>query len=227
MLDSMRGDMSAQGADASLPATTNHKAGDVYRSNDLPYLYMFNGSSWVKYPVGGKVLLEQHAASGSATLDFTTAITSAFDEYEFEIVSLVPANDGVELLMTLSTNGGSSFSSTTYNSILLQFATNAASGQPAGPTSSFRLNNGFTNVGNYSLCGSYTLYNPLSSSLYKILKGMSYGRISSGDSRFFRMELIGEWETTTAVNAVRFALSSGNIASGTIRCYGIAKGVTI
>ena len=31
------------------------------------------------------------------------------------------------------------------------------------------------------------------------------------------------WVTTTAVDAVQFLFASGNIASGTIRCYGVEK----
>ena len=35
--------------------------------------------------------------------------------------------------------------------------------------------------------------------------------------------MAGLWGTTTAVNAIRFLMDSGNIASGTISLYGIKK----
>jgi hypothetical protein len=33
----------------------------------------------------------------------------------------------------------------------------------------------------------------------------------------------GQWQDTTAITAVRFLFSSGNISSGTVRVYGIVK----
>ena len=46
---------------------------------------------------------------------------------------------------------------------------------------------------------------------------------NSGDGNSYHYTGGLNWATTTAYNALRFAFSSGNIASGTIRVYGIAK----
>ena len=60
---------------------------------------------------GALTLLEQHTASASSSLDFTTAITSTYDEYLIEFVGIVPATDAVEMQLRMSTNGGSSYDS--------------------------------------------------------------------------------------------------------------------
>ena len=64
---------------------------------------------------GALVLLEQHTASASATLDFTSCISSTYDDYLVEGLSLVPATNAVNFTMQVSTDGGSTWASTTYN----------------------------------------------------------------------------------------------------------------
>ena len=54
-------------------------------------------------------LLEEHTASSSATLDFTTAITSAYDIYQFEFINIIPATNGALFNMRVSTDGGSTY----------------------------------------------------------------------------------------------------------------------
>ena len=58
---------------------------------------------------GGLVLLEQHTASASASLDFTTGITSTYDQYIVEIIQIVPTTDAVPIALQVSTDGGSSY----------------------------------------------------------------------------------------------------------------------
>src|SRR3569833_11598 len=60
----------------------------------------------------GLVLLEQHTASASASLVFTTCISSTYDEYQIQIVNLVPATNAVALYLAFSTDGGSTYDTT-------------------------------------------------------------------------------------------------------------------
>jgi hypothetical protein len=46
---------------------------------------------------------------------------------------------------------------------------------------------------------------------------------NSGDGNRYEYRGGGEHRTAEAIDALRFAFSSGNIASGTIRVYGLAK----
>ena len=71
------------------------------------------------------------------------------------------------------------------------------------------------------VCGHLRLFDPASASRYKTVEGMTRYL----DVEPFRLAQIvsGSYESTTAVNALQFLFSSGNIASGTIRIYGLEK----
>lgn len=175
---------------------------------------------------GALVLLEQHAASASAQLDFTTAISATYDEYLIEFVNIIPATAGASLQLTMSTDGGSTFDTAAnyawgifvfdYNFIT---TTGVGAGGNSGQ-SNIRALHSMATTANYSTSGSMRLFNP-GGSIYKSIMGDFVGR--QNDGNFYRGCLTGAYLSTTAVNAFRFAMSSGNITSGTIRVYGIAK----
>lgn len=176
-------------------------------------------------PGGAIVLLEQHTASASATLDFTTAISSLYDEYLIEFINVVPATTNVQFELLCSTNGGVSYdTSALYVASLLAFNSGGSgvAGQAIGsPTSALELSAGaqVANTATYGVSGRIALFNPLSTSLHKIFSGDFIYNAGVFQAIAFR----GEYQSTTAVNALRFLFSSGNIASGTIRIYGVAK----
>src|SRR5258706_4467449 len=60
---------------------------------------------------GGLVLLESHAASSSTTLDFTTFITSTYDEYVIEGVDIIAGTTASSILMRIGTGGGPTYDS--------------------------------------------------------------------------------------------------------------------
>jgi hypothetical protein len=179
---------------------------------------------------GALVLLEQHTGAGSASLDFTTAFSSTYDEYLIEAVNLIPATNGVQGLIRFSTDGGATYDSganyqwansiqtpsggTGFTSVAS--ATGATSLPPAGTT----------NIANTAVGGglrfSARLFDPLSATAHKALVGEGTLR-NSGDSNHYRLSFAGYYISATAVNAMRFLFSSGNVASGTIRIYGVAK----
>jgi hypothetical protein len=173
---------------------------------------------------GALVLLQSLTASSSATLDFDSCITSAYDDYEIHLIDVIPATNGSNFEFVLSTNGGSSFDTTTanYNSLYNNGWVNSSSG---GGTNNVLPNiSGIGNGTGQSLCGRIRLYNPLGSS-YKKMEWhavMYYTAVSS-----LLNQTGGSWYlNTSAVNAIRFLFSSGNIASGTIRVYGVANSST-
>jgi len=53
--------------------------------------------------------IEEHTASNSTSLQFTSCFTSAYDEYKIEIVNLLPATNSVTFNLNFSTNGGTSY----------------------------------------------------------------------------------------------------------------------
>jgi hypothetical protein len=175
----------------------------------------------------GMTLVEQYTASSSASLNFTTCISATYDEYRFEFVNVVPATNAVEMYMQVSTDGGSSWvAGTSYTSWWWGFSTGGAT--QGGGTSRGALRMGETtawhNSSLYGVVGYVNLYSPASTALHKQIEGKVSGKYNNaGSPASYGSIFGGTYDNTTAVNAVRFLFASGNIASGTIRCYGLAK----
>lgn len=169
------------------------------------------------------VWLQTQTASGSATLDFTGFVSGTYTNYLFILQNIVPATNNVDLWMRVSTDGGSTWKAgaSDYNSTLFAFA---ATGQAGGGGTNDRMM--VRNTGEMSntssrggVSGEVFLFNPASSSIEKRIVGhFSYWTTQSVGS-----EMRGQYLASTAVDGFRFLFSSGNIASGTIRVYGIAN----
>lgn len=169
---------------------------------------------------GALVLLEQHAASSSASLDFTS-ISATYDEYVIEIVNLVNGSAAIPMIR-LSTDGGSSYDSGSNYDWGYAFNYSGGSGTIFGASASgvqWRDAN-TTLAANGSWNGTFRLFAP-GGALYKHLNGDIACRDSSAGVVFFHGG--GQYKSTSAVDALSVVMSSGNIASGTVRLYGVAK----
>lgn len=173
---------------------------------------------------GALVLLEQHTASSSASLNFTTVISSTYDEYLIELVNIVPETNSVNFYMRMSTNGGSSYD----NSGIYSYATfganrfGYASAGNDGTATQIQMNQSvIANTSAGGISGHLRLFSPGSTSLHKRIKG-EFGLVIVSPADETDM-FTGAYKSTTAVNAFQFLFSSGNIASGNIRVYGVAK----
>lgn len=173
------------------------------------------------------VLLEQHTASSSASLAFTTGITSTYDEYMIEVVNLKPATDAQAAFMQFSTDGGATYATTSYR--YLHNYTTITSGGSASPGAGGSISDtGIVDIGNLpnsgtgnGLTGSIRLFNPLSGAQEtSIIADFLW---LHSDTNRYSIHWAGVYTPTTAVNAFRFLFGSGNIASGTVRLYGLAK----
>lgn len=187
---------------------------------------------------GGLTLLESHTASASATLDFATrnatgqsgaTFQSDYDDYLIEIVDIVPGTSETEFNLRFSTDGGSTFSTSTYEYVGIANSSGnvgiSSSGLvSSGGTTEIKLFTLVDATQSYGVNGSVRFRNPLSASLNKSVEFQISAPLKSGATvRRYMSNGSGFWATTTAVNAIRFLFSSGNIASGTIRVYGLAK----
>jgi hypothetical protein len=173
-------------------------------------------------PAGGDgalVLLQTYTASASASLDITSVIDSTYDTYQFQFQNLVPASNS-RLRMLVSTDNGSTWdTSNVYRWTRLTYQ-----GTSTGPTNNEwdwqSANDTLVSGGSYN--GTFWLVNPLSSTLNKIMygqftvdEGVTVGWVPSSWG--------GTWRSTTAVNALQVKFVSGNITSGVVRVYGVAK----
>lgn len=180
-----------------------------------------NGSS----SGGGIVFREGYTASSSSALTFTSCISSDYDTYEIVVTNVRPATNNADLLMQVSTDGGSTWYTTaTYQNDWQVFRTGGISASQSAATASswdlsrFDISNDATRGG---LNATYRLYNP-GGSTYKRLTGQGelWGETDTYNIGF---SIRGNIDSATAVNAFKVYMSSGNIASGSVRCYGLAK----
>ena len=173
---------------------------------------------------GGRVLLQQQTASASATLDFTTSISSTYDDYEIRIVGLIPATNAVVLQMRVSTDGGSTYLSTNIYSHG-GIRSNAGGSVAFGTNSTSQFNLG-SSQGNQSdnggFSGTVSLFAPADTARFKQIKTDAIEAATSATG-YSTLSGSGTVQSAAAVNAFRFLFSSGNIASGTIRVYGLTK----
>lgn len=167
---------------------------------------------------------ESHTASASAALNFTTCISSTYNQYQIVFEDVLPATNSVGLIMQVSTDGGSSYDTgNNYTTEAWIFNTSATAVVGATSTSGFNVGGSnpgsISNTSNYGVRGSIILSNPNSAASYKSLTGT----VGSFDSAWFTAVIGGIWKNNAAMNAFRIQFTSGNIASGTVRCYGLAK----
>jgi hypothetical protein len=193
---------------------------------------LYNGSAWVNGAVGSMVLLASATASNSASIDFTSAIDSTYDEYVIFFNNVVPATNGAQLYMRVSTDSGSTwksggtdygYTSTGLNSAgtAVSIASNGAAWMQIAGTSTADF--GLGNAAGRSSRGRVEISLPSSSSINKKL-GWKTGWSSEGGTNYlYTLSGEGEYRATTAINGIRFLMSSGNITSGSFYLYGIKK----
>lgn len=172
---------------------------------------------------GALVLLEQHTAAASASLDFTTGITSTYDSYVMQLINILPASAAQNLQFRVSTDAGVSYDTTgAYYGALDINPNTGASGvtQTNAATAGVVFPAVDNTASSGGVSGEVRLFNPLSAAIRK------HATVHVLGSRAADVAVatgIIVWNTITAVNAIRFLFASGNITSGTIRLYGVAK----
>lgn len=168
-------------------------------------------------------LLEQHTASSSATLDFTSFISSTYDEYLFEFVDVRPSTTN-SLLLRCSVGGTfDSGSFYTTSQFAFSYLGSAAGGQSITTSILVAPFAGRTLIttANLSGQGSFRLYAPQGAN-YKRFIGMVM--VPDSVTTVPQPLMVGwEYQSTSAIDGIRFFTSSGTIASGDFRVYGIGK----
>jgi hypothetical protein len=199
-----------------LPASLNN--------NSISNVTAYNAS----VSQGNMVLISSQTASNSASISFTTGLDSTYKEYQFWFINIRSATDSTEFSFNMSTDSGSNYNVTKTSTHFLSYHNEAdtdagvayeTAGDLAQSTSDQII--GF-NVGNgadecYS--GTLQLFNPSSTTYVKhfISNSNSYEASNLSSNSF----TAGYGNTTSAINAVQFKFSSGNIADGTILLFGI------
>jgi hypothetical protein len=177
----------------------------------------------------GITLISSQTASSSASISFT-GIDSTYRTYLFKFINMHPQTNGVRFLFNLSTDGGSSYNVTKTSSFFQAYHNEADSATNLNYDTSHDLAQGTgyqdmhtTGIGNdndQSCSGYMYLFSPSNTTFVKhfLVNNNIYH-----DGDYLINSFIGGYgNTTSAVNAIDFKMSSGNIDSGTIHMYGIA-----
>jgi hypothetical protein len=185
--------------------------------------------------LGAMTLIKTLTASSSATLAFVDGASSVvlddtYPIYKFEYINCHPATDNVDFSVNFSADTGSNYNiekTSTYayaekgeNDSGGGFGYNGSGNRDLANGTGFQTL--MTNVGadaDQSLSGELLLYNPSSTTFVKHF--ISRNTCSIKNDYNLTTLVAGYGNTTSAVDAVQFKMSSGNIDAGTIKLYGI------
>lgn len=180
-------------------------------------------------PTDNLILISTQTASSSATISFTTGIDSTYDEYIFKFINIHPSVDGGRFEFNLSTDSGSNYNvtkTTTYfyayhneadTSAAVEYDTDADLAQSTG----YQRIQFVGNANDENLSGTLQLFNPSSTVYVKHFIGNINNYLNTDYS--VNAFIAGYGNTTSAINAIRFQFSSGNIDDGIIKLYGVKK----
>jgi len=178
---------------------------------------------------GAMTLLETQTASSSSTISFTSGIDSTYDEYVFKFINIHPATNNASFKFNMSIDAGSNYNVTKTTTFFQAAHREDGSGGGVSYEASQDLAQGtgvqtlIADVGNGNdECGSGCLYlfNPSNTTFVKNF--ISVGSNYNGDDYVNNPFSAGYANTTSAVDAIQFSMSSGNIDSGVIKLYGIS-----
>jgi hypothetical protein len=177
----------------------------------------------------GITLISSQTASNSASISFTSGLTSTYKAYKFVFSNIHPATDEVNFQFNLSTDSGSNYNvtktTTVFNSINFENDSYASldysSGTDLSQSTAYQRLVGNSQLGNgadESLSGSLQLFAPSSTTYVKhFIADVNYYEFRNASYRTF---VVGYGNTTSAINAINFQMTSGNF-DGTIYLYGI------
>ena len=179
---------------------------------------------------GGSLnFISKSTASSSSSIEFTSGIDSSYNEYIFYFVSMHPSTDLVSFQFNMSTDGGSSYNVTKTSTFFRAFHTeddtsNAlqyyAPSDLAQSTSDQILCQAGGNANDEGVSGFLHIFNPSDTTFVKHFIGT--GLTASLNATQQQFHIAGYGNTTSAVNAIKFQMSSGTIDTGDIILYGVS-----
>ena len=183
---------------------------------------------------GALVHIKTLTASSSSTLSFvdgsdSVVLDNTYPIYKFEYINIHPSAQGGQLTINFR-DGGTDYDATKTSTVFQAHHKEDDSQAALGYNDSKDLAQGTgaqiltvdgMNDNDSSICGYVILYNPSSTTFVKHFIGDSQGMGDSSPPSTMQRLVAGYANVTAAIDGVQFAMSSGNIDSGTIKMYGI------
>ena len=195
--------------------------------NAIKYNVNYKGFAGALVP-----LFSTSFTSATGTVQITSGITSAFDEYLFLFNDIRPATDNRGLVFRGSTDGGSSYgietTSTVFRSSAQESGGNGALSynteqDVAESTGMIPLISENANDSDQALCGILRLYNPAGTTFVKhFLSTGSQTESGGGSDDYSSLKMVsGYMNTPSAINALKFEMNAGNMEAGNIQMFGV------
>ena len=184
--------------------------------------------------LGAMVHIKTLTASNSANLSFvhgssSVVLDSTYPLYMFKFINIHPASH-TEFAFNTSIDSGSN-----YNVAKMTTTTSAyhGEGDQGGPnyyyidedlaqgTGVARISGDIYTDNDSSMSGEMFLFSPSSTTFVKHFTSDTQRMDHSSTGYSNQWKCAGYTNTTSAVNAIQFSMVTGNIASGTIKLYGI------
>jgi len=178
---------------------------------------------------GSLVLLATQTASSSANLDFTSSIDSTYKEYIFKYINIHPAS--IAQLTVNFRDGGSNFDATKTTTAFNPYHNEDGSDGSVSYRTAWDLAQSTSDQiiaqelgnGNDECASGYLhLFDPSNTTFVKHFIGVTNYYQNFGKTGPFGIYYAGYCNTTSAIDGVRFKMSSGNIDAGTIKMYGVS-----
>jgi hypothetical protein len=175
----------------------------------------------------GITFISSQTANNSSSISFTSGLTSTYKAYKFVFKDIHPRTDTAAFQFNMSTDSGSNYNVT--KTTTLFYAAHLEDGSAtaltydtaidlAQSTAFQTIANGCGSDADQDTSGTLTIFNP-SSTTY--VKHFIATLNSAHDANYsFSWNIAGYGDTTSAINAIQFKMSSGNF-DGTIYLYGI------
>jgi len=191
------------------------------KNNALDNLTSFEGSA----SLGDMVLVSSATASSSASIEFSLG---SYKEYKFFFVNIHPQTDNVTFQMNFSTDNGSNYNVTKTTTYWRAYHDESDTGANidyqvaqdlAQSTSDQPIAQQCGNDNDQNTSGMLHLYNPSSTTYVKHFLAKS--NHTTENNYNLNIFVAGYANTTSAINAIIFRMSSGNIDDGIIKMYGV------
>ena len=186
-------------------------------------------------PTGAMTLIKEQTASASATISFVdgtsdVVLDSTYPIYVFKFIEIHPATNGAHFTFNLSVDSGSNYNVTKTTTAFRPFHYESDSTPELAyqTGSDLAQGTGFQNIaenlGNANdenSSGEMFLFNPSSTTFVKhFISSINLSHASAYPASV-NWRIAGYGNTTSAVDAVQFKMSSDEIDAGTIKLYGI------
>ena len=182
---------------------------------------------------GAMTLIKEITASSDDTINFVdgtsdVVLDSTYPIYIFKFINCHPSADNSAFQVNFSVDGGSNYNVTKTTSYFFalhkedgsnsNFAYSAGADLAQG-TGNQQIAQNIGADNDQSMSGHLTLFNPSSTTFIKHF--IATTQLAELNENTVNVFSAGYGNTTSAIDAVKFQMDSGNIDAGTIKLYGI------